>query len=410
MDKIDWLNEFVGKYEEYTVITPFQISDEFYYGTIQLNAVSKEAILIEVEIPLSYPFIENGRKCCRFVPQKSIDCKHINEDGTICLVIPICTDFQERFILELEALKTWRDDYYLSEKIDARYEYPIIPNQNQMTFLFTDIDKKLELGENGVVRGCCIAHYPEGYAKPIATCQITQIGDDKCLWNTENKYANEVELGLFYFIDTEPIEKNNAIFISAKSLEKYLPNDFVEKIYQKSRNSPHYFLFLGYNIINSDETHWLAIHLNKTNNIINAKPVPFLNNRFDCQFNDEKIEWCKTQNMSYERFFGRGSISKHLKDKKILILGIGAIGSSLAKILTRTGVMNIGFNDFDVVEAGNICRGEFSLFEIGLPKYDAISRELYSISPFVSVNFIALKNSKRLDEPYKQSTLDQFLK
>ncbi len=391
MDKTDWLNEFVGKYEEYAVITPFRKNDDCFYGTIQLNAIPKESILLEVEIPLSYPFVEYGRKCCHFVPQKSIDCKHINEDGTICLVIPICTDFQERFILELEALKTWRDDYYLSEKIDKRYEYPIVPNQNYITFLFTNIDKKLELGENGIVKGHWVAEYWEDHTKPIATCQITQIGDDKCLWNTENKYANEMDLGLFYFIEVEPIEKCNIIFRSARNLEKHLPSEFIEKLHQKSRNIPYYFLFLGYNIINSDETHWLAIHLNKTNNIINAKPVPFLNNRFDCKWNDIEIEWCKTQNASYERFFGRGSISKYLKDKKILILGIGAIGSSLAKILARTGVINIDFNDFDAVEAGNICRSEFSLFDIGLHKYNAIHRELHSISPFVNVNLTDLK-------------------
>lgn len=42
-----------------------------------------------------------------------------------------------------------------------------------------------------------------------------------------------------------------------------------------------------------------------------------------------KINWCNSYNASYDRMFGRGKLCSNLTDKKILIIGTGAIGSSL---------------------------------------------------------------------------------
>jgi hypothetical protein len=100
-----------------------------------------------------------------------------------------------------------------------------------------------------------------------------------------------------------------------------------------------------------------------------------------------------------------------LKNKKVLIIGVGTVGSSLAKILTRTGILSLGLSDFDFVEVGNICRGEFSMMEMHLPKTFAVKNELEEISPFIEVSEISLDKIKTLDtESIKQSRdkLNQF--
>ena len=91
------------------------------------------------------------------------------------------------------------------------------------------------------------------------------------------------------------------------------------------------------------------------------------------------------QHMPEENFFGRGHLSPMLTDKKIAILGIGAIGSILAETLVRGGVKELTIWDSDLVEPGNICRSCYSLDDLGNSKTDALTERLMRISPFCTI-------------------------
>lgn len=93
----------------------------------------------------------------------------------------------------------------------------------------------------------------------------------------------------------------------------------------------------------------------------------------------------KTKNIRYDDFFGRGCLDSHLSEKRILLIGVGAIGSFLAETLVRGGIRNITLADGDFVEAGNLCRASYEIEAIGNSKAEALREKLKRISSFCSV-------------------------
>lgn len=408
MDKVDWLNSFIGKQKDFKVTQPFILIDDKYRGAITLDGSPKESLSFVVEIPISYPLIENGKKCCCFIIKNDIDSKHINEDKSICLIIPTCFNFEYRFELELNALREWRDNYYLDNFEEEKYDYPIAPNQRNISFLFTDLEKTFKRHEYGIVEGIVVNNHANVFGKELdaATVLITKFGDAECDWS--KAYSQGKQLGYYYFIEDEPIAKKGILQAYWKGLEVYLQNNFKELLFNnftKAKSNLN-FLFLGYKIRNTQEIHWLAIKIKGLKPFI--KKSFYVRNAYIFMFENDTIEWHKTQNISYNRYFGRGAISTYLKSKKILILGVGAIGSSLAKILTRTGALDITLSDYDTVEVGNLCRGEFSLLDVGMPKIHAIQRELRSISPYVNVDITYLNSLKNFDATTLTKNLTQL--
>ena len=72
---------------------------------------------------------------------------------------------------------------------------------------------------------------------------------------------------------------------------------------------------------------------------------------------------------------------KNFKDKKILILGLGGIGSIVAELLVRSGFCNIILVDFDKVEQSNLNRQlAYSYENVGEFKTDALEKRLISIN------------------------------
>lgn len=105
----------------------------------------------------------------------------------------------------------------------------------------------------------------------------------------------------------------------------------------------------------------------------------------------KKINWGISRNSSYKYFFGRGVFAKEFTEKKILIIGIGAVGSIVAQTLARCGCTHIDFIDHDIKEPENVCRSEYR-FSNGITNKTAeLESNLYDISPFV--NSIPLNNN-----------------
>ncbi len=89
-----------------------------------------------------------------------------------------------------------------------------------------------------------------------------------------------------------------------------------------------------------------------------------------------------------KQYFGRGMFSKSFRDKKVAIVGLGAIGSMVAESLARSGVTAIGLWDNDLVEPGNICRSTFRIQDVGENKGKSIKKHLVEINPFVKIEEI----------------------
>ena len=99
-----------------------------------------------------------------------------------------------------------------------------------------------------------------------------------------------------------------------------------------------------------------------------------------------KMGKASPQYITKEMFFGRGALCPILTGKHIALVGLGAIGSIVADVLTHSGIQYIGLWDGDIVEPGNICRSSYQLRDLGQSKVDAIKTKIQSINPFVNIS------------------------
>jgi adenylyltransferase/sulfurtransferase len=78
---------------------------------------------------------------------------------------------------------------------------------------------------------------------------------------------------------------------------------------------------------------------------------------------------------------------KKLKEAKVLLVGMGGLGSPLSMYLAAAGVGRIGIVDFDVVDFTNLQRQViYSTNDVGRPKLQAAKERIQGINPYVEVD------------------------
>lgn len=68
-------------------------------------------------------------------------------------------------------------------------------------------------------------------------------------------------------------------------------------------------------------------------------------------------------------------------EERVHIVGLGAVGSTIAEVLARFGVTKMTLYDFDIVEPHNIANQMFRDTDIGKTKVDAVADILEEINP-----------------------------
>ncbi|HWY12132.1 MAG TPA: ThiF family adenylyltransferase [Bacteroidia bacterium] len=407
MDKCLLFNTFFRDQTGVKLLEEFFTGNEFIIGKIQIDT-AKEPLLFNVEAPLSYP-LSNSPLSIRFVCTNVDGFLHLNWDGSVCIHPEKNHDPAEKLINEFSLLKRWIQDYYIEEKTDSHYEYLITPFADGAKFLFTDISANFKKGDQGlfeysqltepIFHGTMLVQHP---------LIIQKIGEHECCWGTFYKTLPKFK-SFWFFIETAPVIYRRKIITNWEDFEKYLSPTQLKTIHELHGKTGQNHIFdypilIGYKIptTNGNEIHWQMIK-------IPSNQIPTYGEKAEkkwvgkCQ--DQQIKWVCTINSSYHRFFGRGGLCTKLADSKILILGCGAIGSSLAEILTRGGLQDLTLMDFDFVEAGNICRSAFEFNQIGYPKTFALEQKIRMISPFINIRSIQNHIDKRIDKPNKTNTL-----
>jgi len=104
---------------------------------------------------------------------------------------------------------------------------------------------------------------------------------------------------------------------------------------------------------------------------------------------DELVFIKKGESPSSEEFeslmMARHSPGIHQKIKKSVvgIAGLGGLGSVVAIALARVGVGKLILVDFDVVEPSNLNRQQYFIHQIGMPKVEALKKNIADINPYV---------------------------
>lgn len=120
-----------------------------------------------------------------------------------------------------------------------------------------------------------------------------------------------------------------------------------------------------------------------------------------------KIDWIISENWNQHEISQRGKLSDLLTRKRVLIIGAGCIGASIAEMLVRGGVYDITIADSDIFEVGNLSRHILNLNNIGELKELSVCNYLNSLSPHANVN--AINDTLSIDDSFKTNIdLDRY--
>nr|WP_199000946.1 ThiF family adenylyltransferase [Flavobacterium sp. ASV13] len=406
------------------ILTSFSKKNYFYEGKIEINYLDKELefeVLIPKNYPLTLPNIDNIS--ITFKNTNLIGYNHINNDGSVCFHPKKDDNLERKLKSEISGLKKWIKDYYIGNKEEDNYTYLLHNSQKDKstTLFFSDNDKKFKKDDFGTFEYSVFTDrkfIPENYKATVSVQTLFRIGfnEYKDKWSSEflDKLKLQQYKGFWIYIGDEPIYKNDNKRKSVEKwndLEKYLSTDFIKYLYDNFKGLGKTFFFeqelciiLGYKIPNNEnyEIHWDLIKIPKNKLPIytvllpkNDRALP--NKKYIGICNSDSIIWGTTNNCNYERFFGRGKLTQKLINSRILIIGCGALGSSLAEILVRGGCTNIILEDFDSVGSGNLCRSKYNLLDIHTSKIDSLKDYLLGISPYVNIVKMPFKMSYYLD-------------
>jgi hypothetical protein len=93
------------------------------------------------------------------------------------------------------------------------------------------------------------------------------------------------------------------------------------------------------------------------------------------------LTWVQSENWSPDEIAARGRAAPVLRQCRVVVIGAGALGSALAELLVREGVVQLTLMDDDQFGAGNLVRHALTLDAIGEAKARALADRLNAANP-----------------------------
>lgn len=387
---------------------------------IVYDELGSEGLHFGFSIYNSYPLKVHDSESIKFNNIELLKYKHVMPDGGICIHTSHSTNFFEKLVLDFQSLKVWIDRYYLNGESDTHYEHIIAPESDigggYYAYHFTDCEREFLKDEFGTV---LISQLRLGYyrEKPVSNNFVQRFvsaktrGENNCMWSALYKAVEIHSEGIYCFMKVPPAKYGRIGFDNWTDLIPFLSEEFLKflHIYEqraKGSNGRLIPIFLGYNTI-EPEIHWQVIMLKIGEFPLEGVPERVLGRKtgnWKTELRSQEIKRAVSRNCSYDLFFGRGVFHEKLTNAKIMIIGIGAVGSIVAKTLTRGGCKFIDIIDYDVKEAENVCRSEYTFMSGFTEKTAELQNILCDISPFANVNVL---KDRYLDSGIKMYYTDQ---
>lgn len=109
------------------------------------------------------------------------------------------------------------------------------------------------------------------------------------------------------------------------------------------------------------------------------------------------------------RLLGDESVQKILQ-KRVIIFGVGGVGSWCAESLVRTGISHLTIVDFDCVSESNINRQLMATYSaVGRPKVEVLRERLLDINPDAEIVAIRGVYNKETAESYDLGSYDYVI-
>lgn len=304
---------------------------------------------------------------------------------------------ERQFVEDLKQLKEWVEKYYVRGEKDIHYEHLVVNHypirEQYYTFCFTETQEDFAEGDYGVV------HYtvlPTGWkndrivinyvVQKFVSCAQVKKRELLCKISKFYQKLNSFD-GVYCLLNNTPSVHNKFIvedYNSIKGLFSQSQKNYIHSFVVLHKNKYKFFpLLCGYRIPEGG-VYWQAMMLFMDD--LPIEPVRVGTGKDRLWFTDFKqgqIQWVETVDISYKYFFGRGAMPEELSNKKILIMGVGAIGSIVAETLTRCGAKNLTLYDIDNKEPGNVCRSAYPFYSGITEKTLDMENFLTQISPHV---------------------------
>lgn len=373
------------------------IKENNSYKTFLIDVQTEEGqppLQWEVRIASFYPYKVDNSESIHFFNTSLIAYPHIMRSGFLCLHTPKVENPKEQFKIDILRLKEWVDKYYVRKEKDEHYEELVVAHNLigdiYYNFLYTDTNKEFPKNDYGTVDLTMLVpgvHDGKRMDTFLANTFHSKISGEEfvCQWGKGNKKQMRFE-GIYCFLEQAPSLYDKFVLELYNDMSSLFSWSQMQFLYKRSLNkeeAQRVPLFCGYKIPNG-EMRWQVAMLKADDFPIKSEKVkcggrPIINH----SYTKTLIDWASSYNCSYDYFFGRGSLPSSLAEKKILIIGIGAIGSMVAKTLARSGSKYLGLYDVDLKEPGNVCRSEYDFLSGISDKSYELSSILQSISPFV---------------------------
>jgi molybdopterin/thiamine biosynthesis adenylyltransferase len=394
IDALTFYNNYFSSQARIKKIREFIFESESsdFKGEISI-AVNNTEYFFDVSIPETYPLND-----LQFISKTFEGYPHQNSNNSICLNTSFVNHTYSRLTLELEKLTKYIERYVQAGEEDDFYEYSTFDPQFKMGLIYqeSDFDESRFKIPYGTLIYSPINESKENSKITRQSGIVLSIGNREYNWSEFYVGLKEKYKGVWVYLEKEPVHNKKKRFTEWSDLVKLLPKNFKEYFLEFCHKTPIYelaqkgaeeniMLMVGYKIPKEKfagyELTWDLILI--PHNHFPRKHTPFINNYA------KKILWDFTSNASYERFFGRGGLTPKLANSKVLIIGNGAIGSSLSNILVRGGLRRLSLIDFELIDSGNICRSVYDFCDVGMPKTGKLVDKLRLLSPFIDVDIPA---------------------
>lgn len=196
-------------------------------------------------------------------------------------------------------------------------------------------------------------------------------------------------------VPTSWLELNERLEASHINLEKLLVA-IGSAVRRSLRRVPPWVLLLGFPIAEKvglapSRVHWLAIRspslASKTTRRKGFRSCERNHRNWDAEIatSKEPLKWQRTANWAADQLRTRGAAENEMCGRRVLLIGAGSLGSSVAENLLRMGICELGILDYDWMMMGNLSRHKLSMQAVGHKKAKALAAHLNECMPDAKV-------------------------
>lgn len=191
------------------------------------------------------------------------------------------------------------------------------------------------------------------------------------------------------------LELNQWLAANHIHLEKLLI-EMGRTVRRSLRRSPPWILLLGFPLAERiglvpSRMHWIAVRsplfASKKASRKGFRSSEHNHRSWDAEIatSKEPLNWQRTANWAPDQLRTRGTAENEMCERRILLVGAGSLGSSVAENLLRMGVCELGILDYDWMMMGNLSRHTLSMQAVGHNKARALAARLNECMPDAKV-------------------------